>query len=842
MLAGFNSEAFHIVGGELEFITVGPGRYIINLIQYFDEAQDENPGPEPSAEVYIFSNRDNALVSIHQLALLGIEPVEYTKPECAIDQLVTSRIVWSTDTLELDPEQYADIEGYYLVWERCCRNSAIKNIEAPSSTGMKYVLEIPPLWKDGEPFINSSPILFKPLSDYACVGQLYYIEFTGVDPDGDSLVYSLTEPLNTIAVEAVPIPQPKPHIVKNYRPGFESIIPGNPSLQISQKGLLTVNPAEVGFYVFSVLVEEYRGRRKIGETRRDFQMLVVDGCLPPDPPVVGYQIPGRPGFNPQQDTLRYQVADEKRFSLLVSNITNGETISLRAEGVNFDGRIDDIFEFETVPVGEGQDTIQLNVTLPSCPPVRDEPVILDIIAGDDACPLPQLDTLRLTFVIEPPPNQFPVGQLDAQNVVVNEDDIFINSLFSTDVDRDSIDVSLFLKDSQLEPGDIGLELIDLQQSRGETRTAIKWDTDCTIYDFSEQTDFTLGILLEDLDSCLVPNKDTILLDYSVVLPPNTPPRVSLEGIDQNVISAIPQEIIRFDVTIEDDDNDEVSVVLLDAEELKVDLQSEFDEATGIGSAKGQFRWEIPCETLVEDSLNEFSFTFVGDDFDKCKVKNFDTLQVKVEVDVPFNNAPRLQRYDRYELEVNVPFSLDILATDEDLDTIFLDFAPGSERPDSESLNFQPTFGRGEVRQTLTWTPDCALLRNGEPTLYDLTFVTFDERCPVAKLDTTRISFIIKETRELFNNFQPANAFSPNGDGKNDLFTMTGLVPPEQQLPPDNCEDIFQYISIHNRAGQRIYYSESRDFSWDGADLPAGTYYYVLKYSKTEFRNFVTLLR
>ena len=56
LLLVFGSKAFHIVGGEIEFITIAEGLYQINVVQYFDEAQDENPGPEGAVEVFVFSN------------------------------------------------------------------------------------------------------------------------------------------------------------------------------------------------------------------------------------------------------------------------------------------------------------------------------------------------------------------------------------------------------------------------------------------------------------------------------------------------------------------------------------------------------------------------------------------------------------------------------------------------------------------------------------------------------------------------------------------------------------------------------------------------------------------
>ncbi|MFZ9046833.1 MAG: hypothetical protein ACO2ZZ_13325, partial [Cyclobacteriaceae bacterium] len=69
LLLAHGASAFHIVGGEIEFITIRPGTYRINVIQYFDEAQIMNPGPEGQITVYIYRNSDNALMSTHDLLL-----------------------------------------------------------------------------------------------------------------------------------------------------------------------------------------------------------------------------------------------------------------------------------------------------------------------------------------------------------------------------------------------------------------------------------------------------------------------------------------------------------------------------------------------------------------------------------------------------------------------------------------------------------------------------------------------------------------------------------------------------------------------------------------------------
>ncbi|MGC4022927.1 MAG: hypothetical protein QM734_13785 [Cyclobacteriaceae bacterium] len=154
-------------------------------------------------------------------------------------------------------------------------------------------MEFPPVVKNGQQFINSSPHLFPPLNDYACPGRPYYVNFAGVDDDGDSIVYTMTTPLNVDSATAVPPIAPGPYPLVTWRPGYDSlhIIGGSPDLAISKDGLLTCTPVKPGLFVFAIKADEYRNGVKIGETRRDFQMLVVTGCQPDQPPqIIGRKI------------------------------------------------------------------------------------------------------------------------------------------------------------------------------------------------------------------------------------------------------------------------------------------------------------------------------------------------------------------------------------------------------------------------------------------------------------------------------------------------------------------------------------------------------------------------
>lgn len=99
--------------------------------------------------------------------------------------------------------------------------------------------------------------------------------------------------------------------------------------------------------------------------------------------------------------------------------------------------------------------------------------------------------------------------------------------------------------------------------------------------------------------------------------------------------------------------------------------------------------------------------------------------------------------------------------------------------------------------------------------------------------TKTITFLIKG---VCNELIIPNTFTPNGDGINDLWTIGGLE-----------KETNISLTIFNRYGSRI--SESGIPSWDGTSkgrpMPAGVYYYILKYSKNRPKNlsgWLTIIR
>lgn len=846
LTASIKALAFHIVGGEMELIYIGDYVYRLNLIQYFDRAQSSNPGPDLNAVVYFFRNSDDTQIRTATLTMTDEQAVAYTNPECAIGSLQTSRVVYSAE-ITLEPEIFNEEEGYYVTWERCCRNTSISNIINPGSQGMTYALDFPPVVKNGQPFVNSSPQLFPPLSDYACVDQLYYTNFAGEDPDEDSISYSLQLPYNSSSQTPVPIPQPKPFVELQYANGTDinNIIPGKPSLSITSDGYLTVSPTNIGLYVFSVLVEEFRNGEKLGELRRDFQMLVVDGCEPPTPPHAEVRLDGETDLYVEGTVIKYSTAEEKCFEYLVVD-NAGENVSFQAVGVNFDEEVSDIFKIESsTTINDDGDTLRVEVCISDCPYKQDDLFIIDLIASDNACPLPQRDTVRMTFDVQPPPNNNPfydspssastLFRSEPEGQVLALDELLVGK----DVDDDTLQI-YFVADG-FDPNEFGMSLIPETDELGEKSVKFQWNTSCQSSPFGDKNTFDLGIVLEDLDTCRFNNGDTLFYNLEVIIPENTLPTLS---VPSNQFNRNIKANLIFEARATDDDGDPITLTAMGDGFNLENVGAEFENQSGNGTVASTFAWDLSCENLNIGSSQSYKILFATEDQDTCHESNQDTLEVTVNVIVPANNKPVFEIENNYSLSINEEFTLDVIASDGDnSDLLTLDLLSVNSAPDSEGFSFEGNTGVGIVSSTLTWTPECGVLgKNNEPAIYTVDFLVYDDNCPNIESQAHSVAFEVTELVVDYGVFIPPNAFSPNGDGFNDTFTLTNLPNSSYNLPPDNCADQFQSIIIFDRAGGKVFESRDREFIWSGEGTDSGVYYYQIDYLNNDYKGTLTILR
>lgn len=86
---------------------------------------------------------------------------------------------------------------------------------------------------------------------------------------------------------------------------------------------------------------------------------------------------------------------------------------------------------------------------------------------------------------------------------------------------------------------------------------------------------------------------------------------------------------------------------------------------------------------------------------------------------------------------------------------------------------------------------------------------------------------VSAANDSFIMWELSNVFTPNNDGKNDCFSVSGYSP--------NCEEA--EMKIFNRWGERVYYSSLIN-CWNGRientgpEAPSGTYFYIITVIKT----------
>lgn len=195
---------------------------------------------------------------------------------------------------------------------------------------------------------------------------------------------------------------------------------------------------------------------------------------------------------------------------------------------------------------------------------------------------------------------------------------------------------------------------------------------------------------------------------------------------------------------------------------------------------------------------------ICDEFDVC-----DTTTIYIEV-VPVGAATITAVDDTASTKYPTAVIVKVLANDifnkADSSIIEVKIVPGKE-PKRGVAIVDP------VTKTIQYVPDPNTKYCGKDTFFYYIKVG-------VRTDTARVIIDIKCDDPNTGPFKIYNGFSPNDDGKNDTFTIDGL-----ENYPDN------ELIIYNRWGSQVFrkknYDNTWDGTWEGSQLPDGTYYYIL---------------
>jgi gliding motility-associated-like protein len=273
------SEATHIVGGEIFYDALGGNNYKITLRVYRDCFNGQAPFDNPA--IITVLDKNNNVITILNLSLLSVTniPPTINSPCIQTPNTVCVEEGLYEGTVNLPPLN----GGYYIVYQRCCRNNTILNLVSPGNVGATYYEHIP-----GPEVVatNSSPRYKKFPPIFLCNGVPFIFDHSATDPDGDQLVYSLCAPYEGLTpscpvlnVTGCPTSAtPYPYTPVPYTAGYNGSYPlsSNPALNInSVSGSLSGTPNMNGQWVVGVCVQEFRAGNLIATHYRDFQFNIV---------------------------------------------------------------------------------------------------------------------------------------------------------------------------------------------------------------------------------------------------------------------------------------------------------------------------------------------------------------------------------------------------------------------------------------------------------------------------------------------------------------------------------------------------------------------------------------
>ena len=276
----FCAEANHITGGEIYYTLKSQSgnnyTYTVTLKLYRDHfstgAQLDDVAP-----IAIFDRLTGRMIWNSSVPRSFVDELDLRSPGPCINN--PPAVFYDVGHYQFDVTLSGTPNGYIVAYQRCCRIAGINNLTSSSAVGATYVAEIPgtnPL--SGAPANNSAHFV-GPDTVIVCQHNSFTYSFNAVDIDGDSLSYSFCNAYvgGSTASPAPDPPEAPPYPSVPYAPPFSSARPMGTGVTINPKtGLVTGIAPGAGIYVMTVCVYERRNGILIATQRKDLQIKVGD--------------------------------------------------------------------------------------------------------------------------------------------------------------------------------------------------------------------------------------------------------------------------------------------------------------------------------------------------------------------------------------------------------------------------------------------------------------------------------------------------------------------------------------------------------------------------------------
>ena len=314
MISNYEAKSSHLMGGQITATYLSADtngvHYLVELTAYRDTIG--------------IPMQATAEFDIHKLDTSGNWNFVFSQTvayDTTSGGLMTSVNAYGVEVyLFQDTITFVDTSGYFSIsYEECCRNAAIANMSNPGNESMALTTY---LTIDNHNQ-NSTPTFITPPVAYLPSDTIWQYNPLPFDPDGDSLSWSMTVPLDGNGT------------VSGYEFLSDSLysnLSGIFSLD-SITGSLSWNARMSGNFVASFIIEEYRSGQKIGESSRDMQFIVVNDTTNYIPQISNMQsIPTNSGGYPY---VILTAGQNYQLHLIGNDANPNDVLSMNAYGEAF---------------------------------------------------------------------------------------------------------------------------------------------------------------------------------------------------------------------------------------------------------------------------------------------------------------------------------------------------------------------------------------------------------------------------------------------------------------------------------------------------------------------------
>jgi gliding motility-associated-like protein len=400
-----NASATHVAGADITYVNVGVDSFLVTVNIFEDCGGAATVGSTITVAFVDGCNGNNFNSTFNQTSVSEVSQLcafEQPNSTCNGGSLPGMRQKVYQKIVELP-----GCNAWKITWGIANRNASV-NLDPPGNTlffAVNALLNNADAPDNNSPTFNSQPI------PYVCANQLVNYSFGVSETDGDSLVYSFTDPLGGSLANPTPL---------TYQPGFSTAQP-LPGISIDPvTGLLTFTPTVIGSFVVVVMVEEFRNGILVGFVKRDIQ-FVVRSCVNTAPDINAGEITNVNGDAVQTGPFTLEMCEGNTFSF-----TSTYTDQDPADTLTIISNINSVLPGSQVTTS-GINPLIINVTWTAPAGSSGQNNSFSLTVSDGACPIPGIQ--NFVYTVEVVPSTFIIPN---SAVICGNDSLQLQAIGGTD--------------------------------------------------------------------------------------------------------------------------------------------------------------------------------------------------------------------------------------------------------------------------------------------------------------------------------------------------------------------------------------------------------------------------